>query len=266
MINEYINFLLYTKGYSINTARQYETNLRLFVAANRGRRWSDIQAVDIETYLAEKKAHGAKANTIIAHISAIRGIFNWMTRIYGLANNPAKFIQSPKKDILIPHIVNAQNIIKAVQQEPNADIKLAIMMISASGLRVSEARLMKYEDIDYQESRALVLGKGKKERYIYIPSYISDAIKARGKREGYIFEPWQDRQFRYAIYTAFARIGVKCSPHMLRHTFATMAIERGMNLDVLRNLLGHTSVATTQIYLHINNNVVKKEYNNIYNT
>lgn len=263
MINEYINYLLYVKGYSVNTAKQYETSLRYFVMANQGRRWSEIKAEDIEQYLAAKKAEGAKANTIIAHLSAIRGIFNWMARKYGLAENPARYILSPKKDKLIPHIVNGQDIIKAVEQEQNTDVRLAIMLMASCGLRVSETRLMKYEDIDYQVGRVLIVGKGAKERYIYIPSYIAEAVKARGKREGEIFEGWQDREFRYAIYLAFDRIGIKCSPHMLRHTFATMAVEKGMNLDVLRNLLGHTSIATTQIYLHLNNETVRREYNKI---
>lgn len=265
MITEFINYLLYTRGYSANTARQYETSLRSFAKANSGRRWSDIKVDDIVIYLANKKAAGASNNTIIANISAIRGLYNWMMIQYKLAENPAKYLISPKKDKIIPHIINAEDIIKAVKQEPQRDIKLAIMMMASMGLRVSEARALKYEDINLNSSQAIIMGKGRKERYIYFPTYIIEMIKATGKKEGAIFEGWEDREFRYAIFAAFKRIGVNASPHQLRHSFATRAINEGMRLDVLREILGHTSIATTQIYLHTSNAVMQSEYNRVIN-
>lgn len=81
----------------MNTARQYEASLRSFAKANGGRRWSDIKADDIVIYLANKKAAGASNNTIIANLSAIRGLYNWMMIQYKLAENPAKYLVSPKK-------------------------------------------------------------------------------------------------------------------------------------------------------------------------
>lgn len=265
MINEYIQYLVYTKGYSMNTARQYEASLRSFAMANSGRRWSEIKADDITIYLANKKAAGASNNTIIANISAIRGLYNWMMKQYKLSENPARFLVSPKKDKIIPHTINAEDIIKAVAKEPNKDIKLAIMMMSAMGLRVSETRELKIEDINFNTAQAIIMGKGRKERCIYFPSYIIEMIKATGKKEGTIFDKWDDRGFRYAIYAAFKRIGVYASPHQLRHSFATRAINEGMRLDVLREILGHTSIATTQIYLHTSNAVMQAEYNRVIN-
>ena len=265
MINEYIKYLVYTKGYSINTARQYESSLHSFAKANNGRRWSEIKANDIIDYLANKKAAGASNNTIIANISAIRGIYNWMMIQYKLAENPAKYLVSPKRDKVIPHTINAEDIIKAVKQEPNKDIKLAIMMMAAMGLRVSETRELKVEDINFGTAQAIIVGKGRKERCIYFPTYLLEMIKATGKSHGAIFEKWEDREFRYAIFLAFKRIGIEASPHMLRHSFATRAINEGMRLDVLREILGHTSIATTQIYLHTSNAVMQSEYNRIIN-
>ena len=265
MINQYIQYLVFTKGYSENTARQYETSLRTFARALNGRRWSEIKKEDITLYLAQRKAAGASNNTIIANISAIRGLYNWMMIQYKLAENPAKYLVSPKKDKIIPHAINAEDIIKAVEQEPQKDIKLAIMIMASIGLRVSEARTLKYEDINMSTAQAIIMGKGRKERCIYFPSYIIEMLKATGKKEGAIFDKWDDRGFRYAIYSAFKRIGVEASPHQLRHSFATRAINEGMRLDVLREILGHTSIVTTQIYLHASNAVMQSEYNRVIN-
>lgn len=265
MINEYIKYLVYTKGYSINTARQYESSLHSFAKANKGRRWSEIKANDIVDYLANKKAAGASNNTIIANISAIRGIYNWMMIQYKLAENPTKYLVSPKKDKVIPHTINEEDIIKAVKQEPNKDIKLAIMMMAAMGLRVSETRELKVENINFGTAQAIIMGKGRKERCIYFPTYLLEMIKATGKSHGAIFEKWEDRKFRYAIFLAFKRIGIEASPHQLRHSFATKSINEGMRLDVLREILGHTSIATTQIYLHTSNAVMQAEYNRVIN-
>lgn len=262
MINQYIQYLVYTKGYSENTARQYETSLRSFARANNGRRWSEIKQEDITIYLAQKKAAGASNNTIIANISAIRGLYNWMQRNYNLQENPAKFIESPKKEKTIPHVINNIDIARAVENEKNEDIKLAIMLMSSCGLRVSECRNLRYEDIDIKAATAIIVGKGKKERNIYLSPLLISAIECRGKKEGAIFEKWEDRGFRYAIYLAFERIGVRACPHLLRHSFASRAINNGMRIDVLRELMGHTSIATTQIYLHTNSAIMQREYNN----
>lgn len=261
MINEYIQYLVYTKGYSVNTARLYANTLHAFAKAMQGRKWSDITPEDITNYLLIKKTQGASNNTIVANISAIRGLFSWISRNYPLQQNPAKYLESPKKEKTIPHILNADDIIKAVQQEKNQDIKLAIMIMISTGMRVSETRTLTFEQINMSNSQAVVMGKGKKERTIFFPSYIIESLKLRGKQEGEIFEGWQDREFRYAIYLAFDRIGIKMSPHLLRHTFATNAINKGMRLDVLREILGHTSISTTQIYMHTNNMAMQSEYN-----
>lgn len=265
MITEYINYLVNTKGYSLNTARLYESELRQFAKAQNGRRWSNITTDDIIIYLSNKKTAGAHNNTIVANISAIRGLFGWMVRTQGMAENPAKYIESPKREKTIPHTIDGDDIAGAIRAEDNKDIRLAIMFMASAGLRVSETRNLKYEDINIKESSAIVNGKGNKERIVYLPSYITESIKARGMQEGNIFGKWEDRAFRYAIYRAFERIGVRCSPHQLRHTFASMAINKGMRLDVLRELMGHSSVATTEIYLHTSSNIIRHEYNKIIN-
>lgn len=256
MIKEYIEFLRYTKGYSENTIKSYETCLRNFTKsmAVYQLRWSTINQNHIQNYLSSVLANGKSASTIVQYISAIRGIYRWIGNKYGI-ENPTRYLQAPKKTSLIPHIIDVESVSKAILNESNEQIRIGIALMVGVGLRVSEVLNMRYEDIDRVSGRVLIMGKGRKERYIYLPQPI---LLMLTKDAGHIIS-YQDRAFRYMVYLAFRRIGVYCSPHMLRHTFASMAIDNGMRLDVLREVLGHTSLATTQIYLHTRQSVVREE-------
>lgn len=256
MITDYITYLRYTKGYGENTIKAYSNALINFVTAMaaKGLRWSTIIKDDIECYLAGLKQSGKSVATIVQHISAIRGIFNWMARQYGI-ENPSRYIQSPKRAASVPHIISMDDVKRVLVAERNPQIRIGIALMAFVGLRVSEVRNMRYEDIDRVSGRVLVVGKGKKERYVYIPQSI---IALLGEKQGFIIE-YEDRDFRYLVFQSFRKFGIYCSPHMLRHTFATWSLDNGMRLDVLREVLGHTSLATTQIYLHIRPQVVRKE-------
>lgn len=257
MIIEYLKYLTYTKKYSENTIKAYEIALLQFVHTMSAsyKRWSTIKAEDVQGYLANLLAHGKSSSTIIQHISAIRGIYRWMQLTYALPN-PTIYIQSPKKVQTIPHVVNMSDVRKAIISESDTMIRVGIALMAFVGLRTSEVLNMKYQDIDTMTGRVLVVGKGRKERYVYIPISVLSYLP---KRPGSIIT-YSDREFRYLVWLAFNRIGVQCSPHMLRHTFASTAIDKGMRLDVLREILGHSSLATTQIYLHIRPDVVKTEF------
>lgn len=255
MINEYITYLLLTKGFSANTSKAYENALRLFAQnmATKQKRWSTISSTDIVSYLQMQK-QSKSASTISLYISAIRGIYHYICHRYNITD-PTKYIVRPKNKKYIPHIVNTEDIRQAIIHEKDQQTKLAIMLIAETGLRTSEARSLRYEDIDKQTGRTLIVGKGNKERYIYISKKLLNHLN---KKEGKVFS-YEDRDFRYRIYQAFARIGVKCSPHILRHTFASNAINKGMRIDVLMEILGHTSIETTQIYLHTSQDIVQNE-------
>lgn len=254
MINQYIAYLRYTKGFADNTCKAYYQALRSFACTMRSKekRWSTISETDIRQYLASELTT-KKPATIILYIAAIRGIFNWLQKEASLPN-PATYIQAPKKESLIPHVISLQDIKSAISKEPVHSIRLAIVLMSFAGLRVSEVRNLRYEDIS-KDGRVLIHGKGNKERYVYITKNIQDMI---GKGTGAIYNI-DDRPFRKAIWSAFYRIGVQCSPHMLRHSFAASSLDNGIRLDVLAEILGHSSIKTTQIYLHTKQSVVKEQ-------
>lgn len=254
MIQEYLLYLANNKMYSENTIRRYNAVLVDFAHTMCDRSWSTITRNDIEIYIASKSS--ATESTKASILSTIRGIFRFACTHYGLPINPARYISAPKLQKNIPYVVAAEDIAAAMKAAPKR-IQLAIMLMHLCGLRVSECLSLAIED--FKEHRIIVRGKGKKERYVYVISIIEDLAHELCE-SGLIFEGVTDRQFRYDIYSAFRAVGVKMSPHMLRHTFASNMANAGIPLSHLAQLLGHESIKTTQIYLHADNEQVRKSY------
>lgn len=253
MIKEYLLYLTENKMYSVNTIRRYNTVLVAFAKAMNGKRWSNIQRQDVESYLANLQVSEASKSSCL---SAIRGIFTFVCSHYGLSDNPCRYIASPKSKSTIPHIVDIDTISKAIQCTSDKEIKLAILLMSRCGLRVSECLSIDVDTIE--NGRLLVIGKGKKERYIYLPSYV-ETLAHEVRQNGKLFT-YSDRDFRYRIWQAFRNVGANVSPHMLRHTFATSMLNNGMQLPYLQSLLGHADIKTTQIYLHTDSKNVRSAY------
>lgn len=254
MIKEYLQYLADNKMYSENTIRRYHAVLVDFAHAMCGRSWSTITRSDIEHYIASKSS--ATESTKASVLSAVRGIFRFACTHYGLPVNPARYISAPRMQKNIPHVVAGEDIAAAMKAAPKR-IQLAIMLMHLCGLRVSECLSIAIED--FKEHRIIVRGKGKKERYVYVVSIVEELAHEICSC-GLIFPEMTDRQFRYEVYCAFRKVGVEMSPHMLRHTYASNMANAGIPLSHLAQLLGHESIKTTQIYLHADNEQVRKSY------
>lgn len=253
MLKEYLNYLAKNKMYSPNTLRRYETVLHAFVKAMNGKRWSTISREDVESYLASMET---SENTKSSCLSAIRGAFAYACTHYGLQENPCRFIANPKAKAEIPHVVDVDVIAKAIEIAPKP-IKLAILLMSRCGLRVSECLGLDVDTI--KDGKVIILGKGKKERYVYLPSYV-ESLAFEVAKHGKAFASYTDRGFRYAIWSVFHTLGYEVSPHMLRHTFASCMANNGMPLNHLQVLMGHSDIKTTQVYLHADSNRIKQSY------
>ena len=147
----------------------------------------------------------------------------------------------------------------------------------SSGLRVSELVNIQNHDIDFDNACVRVFGKGSKERILPISDYALDALKiyiinakgwlSKGKASEYLFlNNHGDKITRQAFFKIIKKIGFEkgiktnFSPHTLRHSFATHLLERGADLRSIQELLGHSSISTTQIYTNISNNMIDKNY------
>lgn len=253
MIKEYLLYLANNKMYSPNTIRRYNSVLVDFAHNMTGRTWSTITRQDIEKYIGAKNS---SESTKASMLTAVRGVFAFACTHYGLKENPARFIAMPKLSKRIPHTLTTEEIDAAIKLASHK-IKLAIMLMYLCGLRVSECLSLSIED--FNNHRIIVRGKGKKERYVYVLSHIEE-LAHEICESGLIFKGMTDRQFRYDIYSVFHAAGTEMSPHMLRHTFASNMANAGIPLTHLASLMGHSSIKTTQIYLHADNRQIRESY------
>lgn len=258
MINEYLYYIAYNKHYSPNTIKRYSNVLHHFAAAMQGKRWSTISKDDIEQYVSSlNNASSSIANVV----SVIRSFFSWMGHHFPLCENPCRYVASPKIASIVPHPISMDIIANAVRHCASTSIQIAIMLMARCGLRVCEVLALTRESI--KEGKALIVGKGNKERFVFIPDYILRLIEPICSK-GLIFQNWDDRGFRKAIWLAFRAVGENVAPHQLRHSFATFCVNQGMPINQIAMIMGHDDIRTTQRYLQTGCDEVRKSYNNVF--
>ena len=144
-------------------------------------------------------------------------------------------------------------------------------MLYATGVRVSELINIKVSDIDFNNRRIIVCGKGNKERIVYYGEYAEEVLKeylnVHIRKSDYLFantkgDKLTDRGVRYIIDKIMNKLSVKVhvTPHVLRHTFATDMLNNGCDIKVVQELLGHSSLKATEIYTHVTNERLKEVY------
>ena len=182
----------------------------------------------------------------------------------------------PKEEKRLPKFIYYNDLLEIIHEssldKDSTRDRLIIEMLYATGVRVSELINIKLSDIDFDNKRIVVCGKGNKERVVYYGDYASEALYAyletHPKREhNYLFMNSRggkitDRGIRYIIDNIMKRLSVKThvTPHVLRHTFATDMLNNGCDIRVVQELLGHSSLRTTEIYTHVTNEQLKKVY------
>ena len=220
----------------------------------------EINIDDVKLFMAEKLSERS-ASSVIVFLSAIRFGFSNILKI-----DPTLGIKRPKKDKKIPIVLTKEEVVKLIECTENQKSNLIIQFLYSSGLRVSELVKIKKEDLDFNEHTGWVRGgKGKKDRMFVISEKLSKKLqKFIDKHEdwNYIFskeKPLTTRNIQKIIQTSCRNSGInkEIHPHTLRHSFATHLLDQGIDLRKIQFLLGHSSIATTQIYTHISNEQVK---------
>ena len=273
-IQSFLDYLQFEKRYSDHTIEAYQNDLEQFFSflINKFDTPSipTILATFIRTWLASLKSDDITAKTINRKASALKSFFKYQMKIGVITASPMVTVSSPKISKRLPEFVlegNLETLFTHVEFSDDWKGKterLVLQLFYATGIRLSELVNIKEGDVDYSKSQVKVLGKGNKERIIPISNelaaslreYVSQkATTKEGVQNLFINENGKRLQQRSVYefvhnYLSLVTTIKKRSPHILRHSFATHLMNNGADLNSVKELLGHASLASTQVYTH----------------
>jgi integrase/recombinase XerC len=282
LINDYLDFSENIKGLSENTINSYQRDLNKFskfLEASGVNNFGNLTEEMCSAWIADLFQHNVSARSIQRHISSAKGFFNYLKKSGLVINSPFELINSPKSPSHLPNVLSPEEVSQLLNFKPkNAQEKrdLAIIeLIYSSGLRVSETINVNLGDFEDNKNFLRVLGKGSKTRLVPVGRYAQNAINdwmiereklatkddslfvnLRGKR--ITTRSVQERLKNIAIMQGLPPV----NPHMLRHSFATHLLESSGDLRSIQELLGHSSLSTTQIYTRLDYQHLIKVYEN----
>lgn len=258
------------------TIKGYRERLKLFMT-QCSKPVQQITTDDLREYLAYlvDERH-LMDNSVQAHINTLRSFFSWLVDEDNIRKSPMRKIKSLKIDKLRSrHPLTAEQLELVRDGCRGYKEKALVEFLVSSGCRVSEVAGLRVDDIDWRDRKCKVIGKGNKERTVYfsvraklmLQLYIAErrggeALFASSRAP---YEPLTDRGIEKMISKLGKRIGMErpLYPHLMRHTFASHALNCGMELTIIQHLLGHTDPKTTLIYAEINPIRVQYEYNRV---
>lgn len=226
-------------------------------------RWSMVNQEDIEDYLEYLVSKKYEYSSICRILSSLSSLFGYFVKRGLLQSNPVSKVQRPRPSYHTREALSMNIVYRVLQQSDLADSTRALIsLISESGLRIGECLKLTLDDIDLESHQIRVSGKGRTFRMAFFGDmtarYLERYLSNR-RFNGNIF-PLSRRQYNWDIYHACKPFAGehKCSPHILRHTFATECLSKGMPMDVLMLTLGHKSIDTTMLYTHCQSSRVER--------
>lgn len=268
-IEQFIRYLEIENDASKHTLRAYRKDLESF-SDYMGEKPRDIEMIDVRGFVAQQIKKGLNKTTAGRRLASVRSFLNFLCREGHIKSNPAKLVTTPKTEKRLPNFLSVDDVFSLLEKPDgigmlHARDRAILELLYSSGLRVSEIAELNMDDINTKEGLVKVRGKGKKERILPIGSKAIDAIKTYAvekmllkKKDRAMFlnrrgDRLSDRGVRRIVVKYSRLIGIKgqIGPHTLRHTFASHLLQAGADLRVIQELLGHSSLSTTQKYTHI---------------
>ncbi len=280
---DFSRYLLLERGLSEHTAKGYLVDVGHLLDYTRSHsvELTDIKQEDILSFLCEIHDMGISARSQARMIAGIRSFFRFMKMEGEIQSDPSELVESPKIGRTLPDVLSIEEIdamILAIPPDKPESLRnhAIIETLYGSGLRVSELVDLRLSRVSFDDGYMIVEGKGDKQRLVPLSPVASDLIKeylpirnaGPIKKEGsdILFlnrrgAPLTRVMVFYIIRDLAAAAGItkKVSPHTLRHSFATHLLEGGANLRAIQEMLGHESIATTEIYLHLDRTRLRTE-------
>lgn len=284
-LRQYGSYLTVERGYSTNTRDAYIDDVsKLLNALEASGIEPEEATVDVlRSFMSDLHDIGITARSAARILSGIKNFYKWL-RLEGVTDlDPTELLESPAIGSHLPSVLSIDEI-NALSAAPDLSDVLGrrnhaiIETMYGCGLRVSELCGLQISHIDFRNAVMLIQGKGSKERLIPVNDTALELLRQYiydGDRDSVDINPadadivFLNRRGRhltrvmifYILRDAAARAGIDkiISPHTLRHSFATHLLEGGANLRAIQQMLGHESISTTQIYLHIENSRLRQE-------
>ncbi|MCL4469450.1 MAG: site-specific tyrosine recombinase XerD [Deltaproteobacteria bacterium] len=285
-IDNFINYIASEKGLSRNTISSYSTDLKRFSDFLHGAGITDVSGITTDrilVFLKSLKTSRLSSSSVVRYQVTIRNFFRFMLKEGVLKKDPVHILELPKRDRKLPQVMNESEIESLLNspsliQDKKRQLRDKAMfeVMYATGLRVSELVGLTLNSIEMTVGFIKVKGKGSKERIVPIGDAAKEAV-ARYLEEGRpaFLRRTTDALFLTQQGEAFSRQGFwkllktylkktnitkPVTPHTLRHSFATHLLEHGADLRSVQLMLGHSDISTTQIYTHINTEMLKRIY------
>lgn len=290
-IDRFLDHLSVERGLSPHTVAAYRRDLARYAAYLKGRGITDVRKVDervVTSYVASvsSSTYGDgrpyRATSVVRAVSSVRAFHRFLLREGQVARDPTAAVVRPKLPRSLPRPLSVDDVARLLAQPDRSAAGLrdraVLETLYGAGLRVSELVGLDVDDVDLEEGSLRVLGKGGKERDVPLGRYARDAVSAyltrtrpglaKPRSRSALFLNLQrgGRLTRQGVtgilqrHAASAGIAKRVSPHSLRHSFATHLLEGGADVRVVQELLGHASVATTQVYTLVTKEHLREVY------
>lgn len=280
LLSEYLEYIEVEKGLSLNTVDAYRRDLTEFIdfcASNGAGDIVDINRNHLNSYILSLREGNLNPRSVVRKIASLRGFFKWLCANEYILNNPTLTLEQPKLPKKLPKVISVDEITEILNFDLNKEEVLIVELLYGCGLRVSELVNLKLSNIDLKSKYIQCYGKGSKERVVPFGKKAKAALEKYLKYRDLIIlqNKLPDTKIlllksdgksvtRQDVYNFIRSLGEKIhkhiSPHTLRHSFATHLLENGADLRVVQELLGHSDVATTQLYTHITKKRLKEVY------
>ena len=276
---------LTARALSPHTLSSYSRDINKFLSYLKAQRnfsgWERVTPADLRGYVAERHRAGIGAHSIKRAVSALSSFFNYLLNHQdsAVSNNPTAGIVTPKASKKLPQTLSVDQASQLLDKPATTPLqvrdKAMFELLYASGIRLAELVSLDLNDISLAESTMLVTGKGKKERFLPIGQQATAAIQewlnirgdyACSDTEALFVSNRGSRittrsvQLRLQQYASRAGVVHNLHPHKLRHSFASHMLESSGDLRAIQELLGHSSLNTTQIYTHLDFQHLAKVY------
>ena len=283
-ISAFFMFLNDEKGFSDHTIKSYKNDINKFLnfLLERKIELKEVSKIEIRDFLADQYDLGLSKKTIARRLASIKSLFKFLFNSNFVTKNPTLFLSSPKISKKLPDFIDEKMINELMNQpdlgsEKGLRDKAVLELFYSTGMRLSELINLNISSVDDKNNLIRVTGKGSKERLIPFGKRAKFSIEKYLKKRALNWNslnkeiplfvnnknervPRRTIQRRISNYIKMIASGKRLGPHTLRHTFATHLMDRGADIRAVGDLLGHSSLSSTQVYTHVKPERMKQVY------